>query len=144
MKALRHLLPLLFLLLLLPACAAEKSTAEAIAANWNIDLNTRAVPVLHTVRAVGLQGDGPRYTVYEYDSFEAVQDSVDWQTGPNADFEDAFASILAYAEFGLDTTDLPAFEKPYHYHQAAREDGSTICLAYVVENNRLYIAEIFV
>lgn len=146
MRTLR-VVPVLFifgLLLLGIACSGEKSYAENFQDNWGIDLHTNAVPVYHAQRDVGLQGDGQRYTVYEYESFDVLADTVEWERGPGATAEDTVAAILAASEFDVPGQFLPDWNAPCHVYQTTREDGATLCMVYGTDANKLYIAEIFV
>ena len=116
---------------------------DVIYENWNIRLPQSGKEIYYITGEPSFHGDGPRFSVYEYDDEEIIDSSFDWKDKKNTNVEDEINNILKILDEYNDVPKeyIPNLEKSYKYLTNSKEDGSDIYLIYVTGENRIYVIE---
>lgn len=117
------------------------SSAFAIWVNWRI--NVLGYPQIYYQDTRKPEGEGEfRYTVIQFESFDDVSFSADWQTGPDSDVE-SFVNGALQNHLSAPKTMEPDFTVSYMAYSGTNAKGDRIDLVYSLRTNTLYAVENF-
>lgn len=106
--------------------------------NWNIFLPDSYTEIYSADSGTSIQGDGPRYHVFQYKSNNEIGEILKWRTDKNTDMESATNEVLK--RLNVSDKDTPDFQKNYKYYTKV-DDMSKLYLIYFSDTKKLYIVE---
>lgn len=118
---------------------------EIIEYNWDITLPDGGKELYYITGEPSFHGDGPRFSVYEYDNEEIIRSSFTWEDKKNTDMEEEIHNVLKMLGEYNDVSEqyIPDFKKEYKYVTKSKEDNSQLYLVYINRENRIYVIEYF-
>lgn len=118
---------------------------DVIYENWHIRLPQGGKEIYYITGEPSFHGDGPRFSVYEYDDEEIITSSFDWKYKKNSNIEDEINDILKMLhEYNdLPKEYIPNLKKSYKYLTKSQDDNSDFYLIHITGKNRIYVIEYF-
>ncbi len=106
--------------------------------NWKINLPREYEEIYYTDSGPSFHGDGKRYSIFQYESLDEINNILDWKTR-NDNIEQPIINILEKLEVPKEY--YPNFNDEFKYYYNIEEDRSQI---YIILNSNLkkvYIVE---
>ncbi len=118
---------------------------EIIEYNWDITLPDGGKELYYITGEPSFHGDGPRFSVYEYDNEEIIKSSFTWEDKKNTDMEEEIQNVLKMLGEYNDVSEqyIPDLKKDYKYVTKTKDDNSQLYLVYINGENRIYVIEYF-
>lgn len=129
--------PLVFACCVLLYTSARYSGTGIYEANWGVTVPDGMTELYHDDDTGGLQGDGPRYTVYSCEDIWGM--SVELKPGADEDFQTGFHEVTD--ELGVPEAYLPDFGAESQCGKITDDFDERNSLYIVWDGARLYLAE---
>ncbi len=121
---------------------ANRSYADIVYVNWKIKISSNYEEI-YSLDDSGWMGDGFRYHVFQYDSFENIQSDFDWEIGPNNDIEEKVNEIIL--GLNVEINYRPNYTMDYiYYHLEENDDIDNLYFLFFPIENKLYVIESFI
>ena len=111
---------------------------HCINVNWNLDLPRNYEEIYYKDSGPSFNGDGERYSVFEYENLEEIKDAIEWQD-KNSSIEIKMVSILR--KLKVPEEYYPNYNSNCKYYYYIEEDNSKIYMILDINLNKIYIVE---
>ncbi|MGK0465893.1 hypothetical protein [Clostridium sp.] len=127
----------------------NKPYTEIINLNWSISLPEPCKEIYSTDSGSSFNGDGERYSIFEYENIEDVNLSLKWDNNENEVVDLAIMKVLQSEIMGfikvlsIPLDNMPNFKSQYRYFRKWKSDSSKLYLIFVPDTKLLYVIEHF-
>lgn len=111
---------------------------HAINMNWNLDLPRNYEEIYYKDSGPSFNGDGERYSVFEYENLEEIKDAIEWKD-KSSSIEVNMVSILR--KLKVPEEYYPNYNDNCKYYHYIEGDNSKIYMILDINLNKVYIVE---
>lgn len=125
----------------------NKPYTEIINLNWSIKLPETYKKIYSTDSGSNFFGEGVRYSIFEYNSIEDINTSLNWNNNENKVVDSGIKKVQqteikeVINDLNIPIENMPDFKSKYKYYTKLKADSSKIYLIFVTDTKKLYIIE---